>query len=145
MLPSSSLIYFRLVAQRDFFSQRRHEDWKYASTRMMFARALGVPLNYPPPARSSPPAIVSASQSPRYSFRVVAYYTHWYCELLLWATRILFSCGFHNKSEQIIQYYKRYCMSSHHITIDEVVMPNFRCLIYRYVKLCLSFQRPSAL
>uniref|UniRef100_A0A915BEQ9 C2H2-type domain-containing protein n=2 Tax=Parascaris univalens TaxID=6257 RepID=A0A915BEQ9_PARUN len=54
-----------LVAQRDFFSQRRHEDWKYASTRMMFARALGVPLNYPPPARSSPPAIVSASQSPR--------------------------------------------------------------------------------
>ncbi|VDK52626.1 unnamed protein product [Anisakis simplex] len=48
---------------RDLMSCCRHDDLKYANARIMLARALGISLNYPPPPRSSPPAIIPTNQS----------------------------------------------------------------------------------
>lgn len=48
------------VSKRSMFALRRHDDLQYANIRLIFARGMGLPLEYPPPARFSSPDVTSA-------------------------------------------------------------------------------------
>ncbi|MFH4976751.1 hypothetical protein AB6A40_003460 [Gnathostoma spinigerum] len=49
----------RVESKRDMLVRRHYEDVLFANARAMVAQSLGVTLEYPPLAKSSPPAIIS--------------------------------------------------------------------------------------